>query len=59
MEQEELNSILRKGENLTVEFKSDRRQISDGDIYENIVAIANTQGGTWLRQIVKIEGIYA
>lgn len=40
-----LNEILPKGESLTVEFKSDRKQISDSEIYENVVALANTEGG--------------
>lgn len=45
LDAETVKTLLNKGESLTVEFKSDRKQISDNDIYENIVALANTQGG--------------
>jgi ATP-dependent DNA helicase RecG len=40
--------VLTKGESLEVEFKSDLRKISDGEIYEEIVAMANTNGGILL-----------
>jgi hypothetical protein len=40
--------VLTKGETLEVEFKSDLRKISDGEIYEEIVAMANTKGGILL-----------
>lgn len=36
------------GETIEIEFKSDRRQISDKEIYEEIVAMANTNGGVLL-----------
>lgn len=32
-------------ESLTVEFKSDRRKHTDGEIFEEVVAFANTDGG--------------
>ena len=48
----ELEKLIGAGENLTVEFKSDRQQLSDNDIYENIVALANTEGG---RLIIGVE----
>lgn len=36
-------------ESLTVEFKSDRRKLSDNDLVEAIVCLANTEGGElWL-----------
>ena len=38
-------SLLPSKETLTVEFKSDRKGYSDSDIYEAVVAFANTKGG--------------
>ena len=43
-----LQELIAAGESLEREFKSDRRQISDTEIYEEVVALANTQGGTLL-----------
>jgi ATP-dependent DNA helicase RecG len=43
-----LNELIAQGETLTVEFKSDRRKISDKEIYEEVVALANTSGGVLL-----------
>lgn len=43
-----LRELIAGGETLTVEFKSDRRQISDKEIYEEIVSLANSAGGTLL-----------
>ncbi len=48
MNEQQLQSMIEGGETLTVEFKSDRKQISDGTIYEEIVAMANNKGGTLL-----------
>ena len=46
MNLEQLRKIIAGGETLKVEFKGEsRRQMSDGDIYEEIVALANTEGG--------------
>lgn len=46
---ESLKDILSKGETLRVEFKGEaRRQISDKEIYEEVVALANTEGGVLL-----------
>ena len=44
----QLSDLSAAGEKLEVEFKSDRRQISDREIYEEIVALANTKGGVLL-----------
>jgi ATP-dependent DNA helicase RecG len=44
----QLQELIASGESLTVEFKSDHRQISDKEIYEEIVSMANTAGGTLL-----------
>ncbi len=48
MDQKKLYDLIESGESLSVEFKSDRRQISDNTIYEEIVALANTDGGVLL-----------
>jgi ATP-dependent DNA helicase RecG len=48
IETEQLRVLIAGGESLTAEFKSDRRQISDKEIYEEIVSLANTAGGTLL-----------
>ena len=45
---EQLQQMVLQGESLTVEFKSDRRRISDREIYEEVVAMANASGGTIL-----------
>ena len=37
--------MLPKRETLTVEFKSDRKKLSDAEIFEAVVAFANTEGG--------------
>ena len=48
MDRNRLIELLAAGESLEIEFKSDRRQISDNEIYEEIVAFANTKGGVLL-----------
>jgi len=48
IETDQLRDLIAGGESLTVEFKSDRRQISDKEIYEEIVSLANTAGGALL-----------
>jgi len=48
IETDQLQDLIAKGETLAVEFKSDRRQISDKEIYEEIVSLANTAGGALL-----------
>jgi ATP-dependent DNA helicase RecG len=40
--------IVKSGESLDREFKSDRRRINDREIYEEVVAFANTSGGVLL-----------
>ena len=37
--------MLPKKESLTVEFKSDIKKLSDQDVFEAVVAFANTEGG--------------
>jgi ATP-dependent DNA helicase RecG len=48
MDEHRLQALIQAGESLTVEFKSDRQQINDSAIYEEVVALANTQGGVLL-----------
>jgi len=48
MDEQRLQSLIRAGESLMVEFKSDRQQMSDAAIYEEVVALANTDGGVLL-----------
>ena len=43
-----LEQLVASGEALDVEFKSDRHRISDSDIYEEVVALANASGGVLL-----------
>ena len=43
---EGLQELIGAGESLEREFKSDRGRLSDKDIFEEVVAMANTSGGT-------------
>lgn len=43
-----ISNMIRKGEKLTVEFKSDTRSLPDRDLVAAIVALANTEGGDLL-----------
>lgn len=45
---EQLTDIIARGERLDVEFKSDRRTLSDREIYEEVVSLANSKGGILL-----------
>ena len=47
MTTEELEALIQEGESLTVEFKRDA-PISDGDLVDAVVCLANTEGGTLL-----------
>lgn len=47
MTKDELDKLIAGGETLTVEFKSDVKRLSDRDLVEAVVALANTEGG-WL-----------
>ena len=37
--------MLPKKETLTIEFKSDKRKLQNSDIFDAVVAFANTEGG--------------
>lgn len=45
---DQLTNIIAKGEQLDVEFKSDRRTMPDREIYEEVVSLANSKGGVLL-----------
>lgn len=45
----EVRSMVAASESLTVEFKGEsRKPLSDRDVYENVVCLANTEGGVLL-----------
>jgi ATP-dependent DNA helicase RecG len=48
MDLETLKERLPLGESIEQEFKSDRRKLSDREIYEEVVALANSSGGVLL-----------
>lgn len=48
MTSDQIRTLLASGENLTVEFKSDREKLSPSEIYKNVVCLANAEGGTLL-----------
>jgi ATP-dependent DNA helicase RecG len=48
MTPDELVALIAQGESLTVEFKSDRGPLSDPDLIEAVVCLANGAGGTLL-----------
>ena len=45
MTKAELETLISRGETLTVEFKSDRDKLPDRALVEAVVALANTEGG--------------
>jgi len=45
---DQLTDIIAKGEQLDIEFKSDRRTMPDREIYEEVVSLANSKGGVLL-----------
>jgi ATP-dependent DNA helicase RecG len=45
MDEMMLRQVITTGETLIQEFKSDRKQLSDAVIYEEVVALTNTNGG--------------
>ena len=49
IETKQVETLIHAGESLKVEFKSEpREQLSDREIYENIVCLANSEGGVLL-----------
>ena len=45
---DKIRKLLSKGENLTIEFKSDRKCLPDRDLIAAAMALANTEGGDLL-----------
>ncbi|MEX2366307.1 MAG: ATP-binding protein, partial [Pseudohongiellaceae bacterium] len=43
--EQEIQALIRGGESLTIEFKSDARSLSDRELVAAVVALANTEGG--------------
>jgi ATP-dependent DNA helicase RecG len=43
--EQDIIELIQQGETLTIEFKSDTRCLSDRDIVNTVVALANTEGG--------------
>jgi len=48
MTEQTLRDLIAGGETLTVEFKSDQGPLSDAELLETVVCLANGQGGTLL-----------
>lgn len=48
MTEQELRQLIAAGETLTVEFKSDQGPLSDGELIEAVICLANGRGGTLL-----------
>ena len=51
MTAQELKEIIARGETLCVEFKSERKKLSDRDLVEAAAAMANTEGGLLLQGV--------
>ena len=45
---EQVRRLIEAGESFAVEFKSDKRRLSDHDLCENVVCLANADGGVIL-----------
>ena len=57
----EILEIIQKGENLTIEFKSDSKCLSDRELIAAVVSLANTEGGDLLLGVEddgKITGLH-
>ena len=48
MTSNQLQRLINQGESFTVEFKSDRGPLSDAELLNTVVCLANAQGGTLL-----------
>ncbi|MBC8254832.1 MAG: putative DNA binding domain-containing protein [Ardenticatenia bacterium] len=62
MNARELQALIAQGESLTIEFKSDRGPLSDGDLLEAVACLANGQGGTLVVGVEddgKVTGLHA
>ncbi len=52
MNETEVRALIAAGETLTVEFKSDRKVLSDSDLVEAVVCLTNHLGSTLLTGMV-------
>jgi len=62
MNARQLQALIAQGESLTIEFKSDRGPLSDGDLLEAVACLANGQGGTLVVGVEddgKVTGLHA
>ncbi len=48
LDEQQLRQLIQSGETLTVEFKSDQGPLSDSDLIETVICLANAQGGILL-----------
>ncbi|NCB38811.1 MAG: ATP-binding protein, partial [Erysipelotrichia bacterium] len=48
LHEQQILELIRQGEHLALEFKSDRKCLSDNELIAAIMAMANTEGGTLL-----------
>jgi ATP-dependent DNA helicase RecG len=48
MDEQHLRQLIQDGESTTVEFKSDRKALSDSELIEAVTCLANAQGGVVL-----------
>ena len=46
--EQEIHHLIQQGENLELEFKSDRQPLPDRELVAAVVALANTEGGVLL-----------
>lgn len=59
---QQLSNLIRQGETLTVEFKSDLKSLPDRDLLAAVVSLANTEGGELLLGVEddgRITGLHA
>jgi ATP-dependent DNA helicase RecG len=48
IQEQEILALLQRGEDLTLEFKSDAKSLPDRDLVAAVVSLANTEGGELL-----------
>ena len=57
----EILELIQEGENLTLEFKSDSKCLSDRELIASVVSLVNTEGGDLLLGVEddgKITGLH-
>ena len=61
MNEHEIAKLIQQGETLSLEFKSDRKRLSDADLIAAVVSLANTEGGQLLLGVEddgKVTGLH-